>query len=447
MQLITDVKTHKMKTNKTKIKSALFTASCALLAGNALAAETTTSDTKTDSWDFNTAILYYGETDRVQAAEGTFQATKTYADERKLSLKLVIDTLTGASANGAVPQSSAQTFTTPSGNGQYTAEAGETPLDDTFKDTRAQIAAQWSQPLGEKYVLSVGTNLSNEYDYQSIAFNGGIGRYLNSKNTTLSLGFSYSLDNVDPVGGRPVGLSAMVVNNGQFADDTAFDAAFDATRQTGGDENRDTLDLVFGLTQVINRRWITQFNLSVSDVSGYLTDPYKVVSVVDDTGTSISQLYESRPDSRAKQALFAQSKYHFDKSVWDMSYRFTSDDWGIQSHTLESRYRFLFANNSYLEPHVRLYQQKEADFYQPFLREGEPLPEFASADYRIGKLNTYTLGIKYGKKLKSGREYGVRLEYYNQAPQDVGVEAPGQLSDLDLYSSLDAVVLQFDYTF
>ncbi|MFL0799475.1 MAG: DUF3570 domain-containing protein [Agarilytica sp.] len=426
-----------MQLKKTNIKKALFAASCTLLAGNAVA----------DSWDFDTAIMYYGEADRVQALEGIFAAKKTLKNDKTFSAKLVIDSLTGASANGAVPQTSPQTFTTPSGNGQYTAGAYEAPLDDTFLDTRVQVAAQWSQPLGERYMASTGANFSNEYDYQSLTFNGSLGRYFNNKNTTVSLDLSYALDSIDAVGGRPVGLSAMVVNSGQFADETSFRSAFDATRRTDGEDGKDTVDLIVGLTQVINRRWISQFNLSLSEVDGYLTDPYKVVSEVSATGIATRQLYESRPESRSKQAFFAQSKYHYEKSVWGISYRLTDDDWGIQSHTLESRYRLLFDNNSYLEPHLRFYQQGEADFYTPFIREGDPLPEFASADYRIGKLNTYTLGVKYGKKLSGGREYGVRLEYYSQAPQDVGVEAPDELSGLDLYPSVDAVILQFDYKF
>ncbi|WP_049721768.1 DUF3570 domain-containing protein [Gilvimarinus polysaccharolyticus] len=426
-----------MQLNKTDLKKALFAASCTLLAGNSVAQD----------WDFDTAIMYYGEADRVQALEGIFQAKKTLKDDKEFSAKLVVDSLTGASANGAVQQATAQTFTTPSGNGQYTANTSETPLDDTFLDTRVQISAQWSQPLAENYVVSTGANVSNEYDYQSIAFNGVLGRYFNNKNTTASLGLSYALDSVDPVGGRPVGLSTMVVDNGQFSDEAAYRSAFDATRQTGGEDGKNTVDVILGLTQVINRQWITQFNVSLSEVDGYLTDPYKVVSEVDASGMATQQRYENRPGSRSKQAFFAQSKYRFESSVWDISYRLTNDDWGINSHTIESRYRFLFDNNSYLEPHIRLYQQGEADFYTPFLREGDAVPEFASADYRIGKLNAYTFGIKYGKKLKSGREYGVRLEYYNQASQDVGVEAPGGLNSLDLYPSLDAVILQFDYKF
>jgi len=371
---------------------------------------------------------------------------KDFEDDKKLSIKYVVDSLTGASASGAVPQNEAQTYTRPSGDGQYNVAANEVPLDDTFKDTRIQLGAQWSQPLGENYALSTGGNFSTEYDYQSIALNGSLARYLNKKNTTVSLGVSYALDSIDPVGGAPIGLSEMVVDTGQFDDEAAFDAAFDETR-AGGDESKDTADIIFGLTQVINRRWITQFNLSLSEVDGYQTDPYKVVSVVDSSGTATAQLYENRPETRSKQAFFAQSKYHFSNSVWDVSYRFADDDWGITAHTLETRYRFLFDNNSYLEPHIRFHQQSEADFYQPFLLEGDTLPEFVSADYRIGKLDAYTFGIKYGKKLENGREYGVRLEYYEQSPKAAGGDAPGQLSNADLYPSVDALILQFSYKF
>lgn len=426
-----------LKQKKKNVKGALLAASCSLLGGNAIA----------EDWSFDTALMYYGETDRVQAIEGIVSAKKSLSDEREFSAKLVFDSLTGASASGAVPQQTPQTFTRPSGNGQYTVSSEDTPLDDTFRDTRVQIAAQYSRPLGENYITSFGTNLSREYDYQSIGFNGSLGRYLNNKNTTLSLGVSYALDAIDPVGGRPIGLSSMVVDEGQFASDSAFDAAFDATRQSGGDDTKNTFDVVFGLTQVINRRWITQFNVSLSSVDGYLTDPFKLVSEVDNTGTTVVNRYEHRPDSRSKQAVFAQSKYHFENSIWDVSLRFSDDDWGVQSTTLETRYRWLFDNGSYIEPHFRFYQQSEADFYTPFLLDGEALPEYASADYRIGNLDTYTFGIKYGKKLDSGREYGVRLEYYSQTPNDVGGDKPGQLADLDLYPSLDAVVLQFNYSF
>jgi hypothetical protein len=56
-----------------------------------------------------------------------------------LNLKLTIDSLTGASATGAAAQPNVQKFTRPSGEGSYQTQAGQTLLDDTFKDTRVQL--------------------------------------------------------------------------------------------------------------------------------------------------------------------------------------------------------------------------------------------------------------------------------------------------------------------
>ena len=95
-------------------------------------------ETNGEDWQFDTAILYYGEADRVQLAKGVINTNKTVTGERVFNGKIAIDTLTGASATGAVAQPGAQTFTRPSGNGQYVVNPSETPLDDTFKDIRVQ---------------------------------------------------------------------------------------------------------------------------------------------------------------------------------------------------------------------------------------------------------------------------------------------------------------------
>jgi len=157
-------------TNKAKkvanINTALAAATCALLG--------TTPVVQADEgvWEMDTALLYYGEADRVTAVEGVFSAKKDFGDEHFFSGKIVLDTLTGASATGAVSQPNIQTFTRPSGKGQYIIESGDIPLDDTFKDTRVQLEAQWTQPLWDDMRGSTGVHLSKEYDYFYIAVNG-----------------------------------------------------------------------------------------------------------------------------------------------------------------------------------------------------------------------------------------------------------------------------------
>ena len=98
------------------------------------------------SWDFNTALLYYGEdNDRVQDLSISAIARRTYVDDRLLTLGLVVDGLTSASPNGALPQQFAQTFTQPSGKNIFVTPANELPIDDTFRDTRVALTANWQQ--------------------------------------------------------------------------------------------------------------------------------------------------------------------------------------------------------------------------------------------------------------------------------------------------------------
>jgi hypothetical protein len=140
-------------------------------------------------------------------------------------------------------------------------------------------------------------------------------------------------------------------------------------------------------------------------------------------------------------------KHHFSRDILDLSYRLYWDDWDITSHTVDLRYRWMFDNRHYLEPHIRYYIQNEADFYQRFLREGESLPEYASADHRLGDLTGTTLGLKYGFKLANEQEMNLRLEYYLQSGDSQDSSAPGILSDMELFPDVEAIILQFSYNF
>jgi hypothetical protein len=424
-----------------KISSALAVASQLLVSPNAQADENSSDAV----WDYDTAILYYGEdSGRVMASEGMFGATRTNGDGQVFSSKLTVDALTGASPTGAVAQNEAQTFTRPSGNGSYVVAPGDTPLDDTFHDTRVQLNLGWSSPINRVWDWSTGLHLSKEYDYLSLGGNLGFTRSLNQNNTALTMGIGGYFDTLEPEGGIPVGGSEMVYRN-DYSSDAEFNAAFDNTRQDSS-ETKTTTELNFGVSQVINRWLITSLNYNYSNVSGYLTDPFKLVSVVDETGTTQQNLYENRPDSRTKHVLFWQTKANISGQVLDVSYRYMLDDWEIDSHTIDVRYNYRFSNNHYLEPHIRFYTQSAADFYSPYIMSSAALPEYMSADYRLGEMNTYTIGFKYGLPINDD-ELAFRLEYYVQQPKNAGFDEPGQLAQHDLYPEISAIIAQVNYSF
>lgn len=432
------------KTN-TRISATLATATCALL-GTVPAAPVNAQEI--ENWDFDTSLLYYGEdNDRVQDASLGLIATRKFLDDKSLTLGLTVDSLTGATPHGAISQPFAQTFTRPSGNSTYTTTANELPLDDTFLDTRVALTVNWQQPLGRLYTLNVGASASDEYDYTHVGLNAKLARDFNQRNTTVSAGIALAKDDIEPVGGTPTPFSPML-DVGDLSNRTA-------------DESKDVLDFVLGVTQVINRNTVVQLNYSYSDSSGYLTDPYKIISVVDGTtgdvvprmptpgveGPSHQVLFEGRPDERVKHSLYGQVKHYMNGKVLDASYRYMTDDWDIESHTLDLRLRWPLGSERYLEPHLRYYTQSAADFYTVSLVEGQTLPTFASNDYRLGNFDGLTAGIKYGWTTRNDHDMSVRLELYQQRGDIPADRLIGNQIGSVSYPDLDAVIAQFTYRF
>lgn len=430
--------------DKDNFNATLAAATCALL-GSAVATPVVAQD-EADRWSFDSSLLYYGESDsRVQDVSAALSALRDFGDDRKLSTFLTADTLTGASANGAIALDRPQTFTSPSGRAVYTTGAGNVPLDDTFHDTRFALNASWTQPLARLYTFSAGAGFSTEYDYTHLGANLSLARDFNKRNTTVSAGVAWSQDDVKPVGGRPLPLSQMLdVGN--------------ASNKRDGSESKDVLDLLLGFTQVLNRSTVLRVNLSYSDSNGYLNDPYKLLSVVDPvTGDTLTRvpigqgpngvyLYESRPDARTKQSLYAEVKHAFGQPVMHLSYRYMTDDWGIDSHTGEVRLRWPLGDG-YIEPHLRYYTQSAADFYRASLVGGAALPRYASADFRLGDFDATTVGIKYGHAIAGGNEWSIRAEYYQQTGTVPREQIIGNQANREQYPDLKAVIVQFGYRF
>lgn len=425
-----------------KITVALASATCGLMGvTDAQAGNDTESDVA--GWDLSSAYLFYTEPDRVSAIEAVLKGKKQLDTDESITLKLTVDSLTGASASGAVATDRVQTFTRPSGNGSYTTASGQTPLDDTFQDTRVALNASWEKPLSRMVRLTTGGNVSKEYDYTSLSANSVVAVDTHQRNTTWSAGASFSSDTFDPVGGVPTPFGRMM-NQGA------------AQPRSKTSEDKTIAEALFGVTQVIDRNSLMRFNYSLSQSDGYLTDPYKVLSVVGadgrplDAGNGLSSVvFENRPDSRAKHSLFGQYKRYIDGNVLDTSYRYSTDDWGMNAHTLDARYRVALSDTSYLQPHVRYYQQSAVDFHKPFFTASDvpasgDSQKYASADYRLGDMSTYTVGLEYGRT--DGRPWSVSGEYYLQTNKEPDNKF-GELTHQTLAPDVDAVMLRFNYDF
>lgn len=408
---------------KTTVYDLIALASCSLLG---VSTPVLAADTSIDDWKVDTAILYYNETDRVSAVESAVSISKNLGGDKILSGKITMDSLSGSSHNGAAISDYEQTFTSPSGEETYTIAPGDVPLDPNFEDDRNSFSLQMSQPLTRVMNLEYGAAYSSEYDYKSLSVNASLMRDFNQRNTTLSAGFSYAQDEINPRDGLPVLYSLMSDNT------------------KSGSDTKNTIDLLMGVTQVINRNTIMQFNYGFGNSTGYHNDPYKIVSIVSDaTNAPLDYLFENRPDSRTKHSLYWQTKHHFDQDMVDFSLRLMADDWGVNSQTLDMHYRWNISDNNYLEPHVRYYTQSAADFYEEKISNAGLTAEQVAtqyqnegrdvtADYRLGNMDATTIGVKWGIRLFGTHQLTSRIELYQQS-------GDSKVSDVD------AIIFQVGY--
>lgn len=425
-----------------RIRESLAIATCSLLASTS---QTVTAEEFQPPWEIDASLLIYEEKDRVSALKPMLGLRKEIGDDEYLSIRLVADALTGASPNGAVPTDTPQTFTSPSGESSYTTQANETPLDDSFEDFRASISTEWEKPISETLKRIYGFNFSYEHDYTSLGLSSTFNKDLNHKHTTLTIGASVNFDRVRPEGSTPEGLTTMPTTAfpGPPGDD-------DDDEEEGAGESKNVGELMLGITQIINRHTLAQLNYSIGYSSGYLNDPYKIITVLENDGsgnlrtTDSPYLFENRPDKRIYQSVYWKGIHQLtNEDVINISYRYFWDDWDITSHTIDLRYRWEMGGGHYLQPHVRHYQQNAARFYRQTLVDGEENNiEHVSADYRLGDFTTKTIGLKYGIFFDSGAEINIRMETIQQRGETRKSDAVGKLSNIDLYPDMDATIVQ-----
>ncbi len=391
------------------IKNKLTVATCTLLSqqsGNALAIE--------NAWEIDTSALYYSEADdRVNVVKFVAAVGGDVSDRDRVNIQMVLDTMSGSTPSGAVKSSGGgDTVSGASGGGGTGVSDPNASALAHFDDTRLGNSLTWTHTHDNNWSIDYNAAVSIENDYRSFSGAVTVNKETAKKDYLFALGLAATNDEIFRVGAgdTPVPLS-------QIADN-----------EVAGVGERDTIDIIAGVTHVINRRTVGQINLAYGISNGYHTDPYKVFSVVDRESNIViddSSYYESRPGDRKRASItFKLNHQTFPgNNIIHGSYRFYTDDWGVDSNTFDFNYRFNLANTNYIEPRIRLYQQSKADFYQNQFYVDDAgasdpsvnFPEFISADYRLDDMTSITSGIRYGREIGNNGHIRARLEYMYQS--------------------------------
>ena len=411
-------------TRKKTIADALAVATCSLLAQTAQNAYAIDEDV-----DLDLSFLEYHENHRVRVREMDVGAKWIYDEDNIFSGKIITDAITGSTPSGALtPPSKTATLTSPSGVSGASGSGGSSGLQirplEGFVDRRVALGANWERTYNRIYRSNVSAVFSNEDDYQSYGGSATFSYDLNQKLTTLEAGIGYSYDFV----GSVVGVHKEL---GNLADDKPGDY---------NDGEKEVFDWGLSATQILTRRSVVKVGYSSGSVQGYLSDPYKVITMVGGAKPSdFNYFHEKRPNSRSRSSLnFDFNQEREDNDVVNVYYRYYWDSWGISSHTVDARYRHELGNTRYIQPHVRVYRQSAANFFTPYLQATSTdleadLPNYASADNRLDAMVSYTVGVKYGLSGSLGKFFA-RFEMMRQI---------GSKGD---YRNLTAEILQFVWT-
>jgi hypothetical protein len=260
----------------------------------------------------------------------------------------------------------------------------------------------------------VSANTFPQADYKDTRFSGSLnyGRRFGAHLPTVDLSYAKENDYV----ARSIGLSdEWTVAHGlgtiHFGASFARDVVMPVTNKLHLPKSQNGFSL--GYTWILGERDLVDLSASVMKLSGYLDDPYKIVPI-GDPGTAT--LPEHRPDTRTRRAIVAKYGHHY---LWNgalkLTYRYYSDDWSIQAHTLEVVYDQRLFTNWLVTPQIRLYTQTGASFYGSRF----PTPQtFMSADYRLSPLDSALGGLTVTRKITDSLSFSLGGTYQYQRGRD-----------------------------
>ncbi|MEO5764074.1 MAG: DUF3570 domain-containing protein [Casimicrobiaceae bacterium] len=226
----------------------------------------------------------------------------------------------------------------------------------------------------DRYAIGVGGAYSHERDYISRAGALELRTWSEDRNRTFAFGAGFASDYIHPTGGRTV-----------------------------DDGRRDTLELMVGVTQVLDAGAILQSNLTYATGHGYYSDPYK--------------LGDMRPDHRRTLAWLTRLNRYVPAAdgTLKLAYRYIDDSFGADSHMLEAAWFQPLPAQFAVTPLLRYYTQRAADFYYgPPLGKGFVPGAPYTSDNRLAAYGAFTLAVKIERQFADGVTADLSLSFYEQ---------------------------------
>lgn len=266
----------------------------------------------------------------------------------------------------------------------------------TVSDTRNEITLGLTHNFSNIIGIDIYYDYSKEKDYTSNTPSISLKRDLFEKNTTLTMGYSKSMDDV----------------YGQFMTEH---------------KTKDSNNYFAGITQVISPVTVLQVGYYIGDVKGNTSEGIRLVPIDGATQSSCTAISttcvnEVFPDNRLRNAYVFGINHYFaggfmDRSAIKLNSRYYNDDWGIKSRTKEIEYYKYLSDKTILRLNVRYYEQTKTDFVKDAYTTSDM---YKSSSQQLLAFNSQLAGIKLTHTFEKNSFVEGKYEFYTQS---IGINA------------------------
>jgi uncharacterized protein DUF3570 len=158
-------------------------------------------------------------------------------------------------------------------------------------------------------------------------------------------------------------------------------------------ERADHRGYSFGMTQILTRNLIANFNYQLLTDQGYLANPYRKIRYLSPgMGEGFTLADQVYPDTRTVNAASIQAKYYLPwRAALGLSYRYFQDTWQIHANTVQADYTWPEWKHWIFNASLRWYEQTHADFYSDLFPYAN-YQNFMARDRELAAFHSYTVG-------------------------------------------------------
>ncbi len=336
--------------------------------------------------------LQYNENDnRVDVIAPSLEVNKDFGTDYTLNVKLVGDTVSGASPTYIDTSSGASAYN----RGVVSNPENINKQNIDFEEDRAFASVGLTTRFENRDELTLSYSKSYESDYDSNTFSLNYLMWVDeSKNRSFDITTTYQDNTILIKECDPFNYAC---------------SKSDAISGASSEQDSSLGHVQLGLTQIIDESSLAKVSIFYATEEGYLSNQY--YNIVRN-GNIVEA--EQKPDERSSYGFGLKYFKNFGDLTTKLGYGYYSDDWEMDAHTLTIDNYYEVNTALTLGFGLRYYTQSEAEFYSnnPNFFTTQTI---ASMDDKMSDFDAMTYKLSFAYIQNEKLSYDLGINYYDQS--------------------------------